>query len=584
MEQSVYWPSVLISHAGTASGHGSMETPTNQSADSRAGGRIDDGPEDDGGFTPPPARQARAAMTCVVLAMFLGALSQTVVATTMPLIIADLGGFDRYTWAATSYMVTATLAYPIVGRLSDIHGRRPFMLLGLAIFSAGSLLLGFCESMTQVVVFRGVQGVGGGTIMTCCYVSVADLFRPKDRGRFHGILGAVYGVSFVVGPVLGGFLAETLSWQWAFLIIGLAGLPVLALTAQVFPKPAAPPEDRNLDLAGMIALVLAVPPLLIALSSGGVQYEWQSPFILGMLLFSLAMIGVFIAFEARARSPIVPLSLYADPVVGISVVIMLLAGFGLYGSVLFLPLFFQAAFGFSAAQSGGLLTPMLLGMVVGGVVAGQVLSGACANHRIQATVCAGLMTAGLFLLSTMDATTGVVRSQVYVAIAGLGVGGIVATLSIGVQNHVPFGVVGVATSALQFFRSVGGVTGLAVLGVVLATRFSSSLEEVVPEAVKGVLADGRFESLQNDPRALVDSAAADRLRTDLAATGPDGAAVAQELLATLGVALLEALGSVFVVAFVAAAAAAGFALFFRVRVRSEPAPGDAKDTDGERQP
>ena len=565
--------------AGVESSDGERPSGSDANADSRDRGRIDHGLEDDGGFTPPPRRQAMAAMACVVLAMFLGALSQTVVATTMPLIIADVGGFDRYTWAATAYVVAATLAFPIVGRLSDIHGRRLFLLLGLVVFSAGSILLGFSESMTQVVVFRAVQGAGGGAVMTCCYVSVADLFRPQDRGRFHGILSAVYGVSFVVGPVLGGFLADALSWQWAFLIIGLAGIPVLALTARVFPKPAAPRENRDLDPIGMIALVLAVPPLLVALSSGGVQHEWRSPFILGMLLFSLVMTGVFIAVEARVRSPIVPLSLHADPVVGLSAVIMLLAGFGLYGSVLFLPLFFQVAFGFSAAESGGLLTPMLLGMVVGGVVAGQVLSGASASYRVQATVSAALMTAGMFLLSTMDATTGVVQSQIYVVIAGLGVGGIVATLSVGVQNHVPFGVVGVATSTLQFYRSVGGVMGLAVLGAMLATRFSSSLEEAVPEAVKTVLADGRFEDLQNDPRALVDSAAADRLRADLSAAGPDGASVAQQLLDSLGVALLEALGSVFVVVCIAAALSLGVALFFRVTVRSEPAPGDTQDID-----
>ena len=391
-------------------------------------------------------------------------------------------------------------------------------------------------------------------------------------------------MSFLVGPVLGGFLADTLSWQWAFLIIGLAGIPVLLLIAQVFPKPAARPEDRDLDPMGMIVLVLAVPPLFVALSSGGVQYEWQSPLVLGMLLFSLAMTGVFVAIEARANSPIMPLSLHADPVVGLAVVIMLLASFGLYGSVLFLPLFFQVAYGFSAAQSGALLTPMLLGMVVGGVVAGQVLSGASANYRIQALICAGIMTAGLFLLSTMNATTGVVQGQTYIVIAGLGVGGIVATLSIGVQNHVPFGIVGVATSALQFYRSVGGVMGLAVLGVVFATRFSSSLEEAVPEAVKTALADGRFEDLQNDPRALVDSAAADTLRADLVAARPDGAAVAQELLAMAGAALLEALSNVFAVAFIAAALSLGVALFFRVTPPSAPAPGDVKDIDGPRQP
>ena len=529
---------------------------------------------DDGGFAAPPARQAMAAMACVVLAMFLAALSQTVVATTMPLIVADLGGFDRYTWAATSYLVTATLAYPIVGRLSDIHGRRPFLLLGLAIFSAGSILLGFSGSMNQVVAYRVVQGAGGGTVMTCCYVAVADLFRPADRGRFHSLLSAVYGVSFVAGPILGGVLADALSWKWAFLLIGLAGMPVMLLTARVFPKPAVRAADRDLDLVGMIVLVLAVAPLLVALSSGGVLYEWWSPLVLGMLLFALVMTGVFAAIETRVKSPIMPLSLYADPVVRVAAVIMLLASFGLYGSVLFLPLFFQAALGFSAAKSGALLVPLLLGMVLGGVVAGQVLSRASGGYRIQALVCAGLMAVGLFLLSTLGAAAGVVLSQVYVVVAGLGVGGLVATLSIGVQNHVPFAIVGAATSALQFYRSIGGVLGLAVLGVVLATRFASSLDEAVPEAVKATLPDGRFEDLQNDPRALVDSAAADRLKDDLAE------AVARELLDALGGALREALEGVFVVACIAAALALGLALFFRISVRPEPAPGDSNDIEG----
>ena len=543
------------------------------------------GRPDYAGFAPPP-KQAVAAMGCVVLAMFLAALSQTVVATTMPLIIADLGGFERYTWAATSYMVTATLAFPIVGRLSDIFGRRLFLLLGMAVFGAGSILLGLSGSMNQVVAFRAVQGAGGGAIMTCCYVAVADLFPAPERGKFHGLLSAVYGVSFIAGPVLGGLLADALSWQWAFLVIGLAGIPVLLLTARVFPRPAALPADRDFDLSGTIALALAVPPLLVALSSGGVMFAWRSPLILGMLLFSLVMIGVFVAVEARAKSPIMPLSLYADPVACVAVVIMLLASFGLYGSVLFLPLFFQAAFGFSAGQSGALLMPMLLGMVLGGVVVGQVLDRASGSYRRVALVCAGLMAAGLLLLSAAEASAGVVRSQVYIVIAGLGAGGVVATLSIGVQNHVPFAIVGVATSALQFYRSVGGLLGLAVLGSVLATRFASRLEQATPEAARAALSEGRFQELQNDPRALVDAAAADRLRTDLAATGADGAALAQEVLDALGTALRDALDGIFAVACIASALALGCAWFFRVTVRREhPSAGvDDGGAPGQGQP
>ena len=518
---------------------------------------------------PAGRRPAASPMACVALAMFLGALSQTVIATTMPLIIADVGGFDQYTWAATSYLVAATLAFPIVGRLSDIHGRRPLLLLGLAIFSAGSILLGFSESMTQVVVYRGVQGVGGGAMMTCCYVSAADLYPPEERGRFHGTLSAVYGVSFVIGPVLGGFLADVLSWQWAFLIIGFAAIPVLALTARVFPGPAAPPEDRSLDLPGMVALALALPPLLVALSTGGARYEWGSPLIIGLLLFSLVMFGVLAAVEKRAKAPVMPLSLHADAVVGRCIVIMLLAGFALYGSVLFLPLFYQAAFGFSASQSGALLTPMLLGMASGGVLAGRALTGATRNYRKQALIYTGLMTAGLFLLSGLDAGMGVLESQFYVVFAGLGVGGVLATLSVSVQNHVTFGVVGTAMSTLQFHRMVGGVVGQAVLGVLLATRFSSSLESEAPEAAKAALSGGRFEELRSDPRALVDSAAAESLRADLAVAGQEAAALAQALQDALVASLLQALGSVYAATFAVAALAAGCALSLRAADRSD---------------
>ena len=188
--------------------------------------------------------------------------------------------------------------------------------------AAGSILLGFSGSINQVVGFRAVQGAGGGTIMTCCYVAVVDLFRPAERGKFHGLLSAVNGVSFVAGPILGGVLADALSWQWAFLVIGLAGIPVVLLTARVYPKPASSPVDRDLDLKGMVALALAVPPLLIALSFGGAVHEWRSPPVLGMLLFSLAMTGVFVAVEARARSPITQLSL-TDSAVSVAVAIML---------------------------------------------------------------------------------------------------------------------------------------------------------------------------------------------------------------------------------------------------------------------
>ena len=218
-------------------------------------------------FSPPPARQVRLSLVCVGLAMLLAALSQTVVASIMPLIVADLGGFDRYTWPSTSYLVAATVAYPIVGRLSDIYGRRGFLIAGIAIFIVGSALVGFSASMNQVIGFRAVQGIGGGMVMTCCYVSIADLFRSEDRGKFQGLLGAIYAVATVAGPVMAVFVAEWLSWHWAFLFIALAGVPVLALSWRIYPRPNSPLQQGELDYPGMAVLVLAVAPVALALSS-----------------------------------------------------------------------------------------------------------------------------------------------------------------------------------------------------------------------------------------------------------------------------------------------------------------------------
>lgn len=518
----------------------------------------------DGEFATPPKRLVVLSMVCVLLAMFLAALSQTVVATLLPIMVADVGGFERYAWAATSYMVAATVAYPIVGRLSDIYGRKRFLIAGMAVFMLGSALVGLSASMTQVVAFRAVQGIGGGVVMTCCYVSIADLFPPQDRGKYHGLIGAAYGVASVAGPILGGFVAERLSWHWAFILIALAGIPVLALMARIYPVHSRCSGNPGLDYPGMIALVFAVVPLFLALSSGGVQYDWDAPQIVGLLAFGLAMIGVFVVLQTRASSPIMPLGIYANRVVSLAVAVTLLTSLGLYGSVLFLPLFFRVVLGVSAAVSGNLLAPMLLGMVTGGIVSGQLISRTGGHYRLQALAGTGLMAVGTYLLSTMNETTNFVACTIYVVIAGLGFGGTVATLSVAVQNTVPFALVGTATSALQFFRSLGGMLGLAVLGAVLARSFSSALDETIPAHVRDALPQGQLEALKNRPAGLGDASAAEWLKAHIADAGPDGAALANMLHDALVTALASALDDVFSIVAVVTALSFVVALFFRV--------------------
>ncbi len=515
-------------------------------------------------FVAPPRRLVMPSLVCVLLAMFLAALSQTVVATLLPLMIADLGGFERYAWAVTSYVVAATVVYPITGRLSDIYGRRRLLIVGMVVFVAGSALVGLSVSMTQVIAFRALQGIGGGLVMTCCYVSIADLFKPEDRGRYQGLYGAVYGVASVAGPVLGGIIAERLSWQWAFMLIALIGLPVLAMTARVYPVHRRVLDDVSLDLPGMTTLVLAVVPILVALSLGGVQYEWAAPQIIGLLAFGLAMIGLFLFLETRAPAPVMPLGIYADRVVSLAVIITLLTSLGLYATVLFLPLFFQVVLGLSTATSGNLLIPMLLGMVGGGVVAGQLLSRANAPYRLLALSGTVIMAVGMYLLSTMDRTTNIFLSISYVLFAGLGYGGIVATLSLAVQNSVPFAIVGAATSSLQFFRSLGGMLGLAVLGAVMTRNFHQTLDETIPDRVREMLPQGGLDTLKNSPVALDDRLVADSLKSQITQARPDGEVLANMLHDALVSAMSGTLSGVFaIVAMVTGVSIVG-AFFFQV--------------------
>ena len=526
------------------------------------------GPGDD--FAP-PRRQVALSLLCVGSAMFLAALSQTVLASIMAPMVADLGGFDRYTWPSTSYLVAATVAYPIVGRLSDIYGRRMFLVIGIVTFIAGSALVGLSTSMNQVIGFRLVQGIGGGMIMTCSYVSIADLFRPEDRGKFLGVLGALYAVATVVGPVMGAFVAEWLSWHWVFLIIALAGVPALALTVRFYPRPNSLPSQSELDYPGMAALVLAVAPVALALSSIGVLYAWDARETIGLLAFGAAMAALFVVIEFRSSSPIMPLGIYRNRAVAVAVVVTLLTSVSLHGFVLFLPLYFHAALGVSVTQAGTMLAPMLLGMVLGAILAGQLLSRAGSHYRMQLLVSTALMAAGMYLFSTLSEGGGfaqsrpILYSQIYLVITALGFGGVVATLSVAVQNAAPFLFVGVATAALQFCRSLGGMVGLAATGAVMVQSFRSGTDVTVPDNVRSALPEGLLESVKEDPQALLDPATAQTLREAIVETGAGDVTVADGLLNSLNLALTEALSDVFTVLWVAVALSFLVALFLNMR-------------------
>ena len=313
-----------------------------------------------------------------MLAMFLAILSQTNLTTAMPRIIAELGGFDRYAWASATYLVAAAIVAPIAGRLSDLYGRKSFLILGLSVFMLGSILASTSRSMTQLIAFRSVQGLGGGIIVVSCVVAIADLFSPDKRGRFQGLAALVFGMASVIGPPLGGFITDRFSWNWVLLINVPAGIPVLLLVLR-FPRRNSRPDISHLDYPGMLTLILAVVSILLALSWGGIENGWDSPVVLGLLGLGLVMATVFVFIELKSESPIMPLEIYRDRMVVAAAALTFLTGFSLYGAALFTPLFFQVIAGATATRSGSVLTPMMLGIVFGGIVSGLTLRRATAN-------------------------------------------------------------------------------------------------------------------------------------------------------------------------------------------------------------
>lgn len=489
-------------------------------------------------------------------ALFLAAMGNTIVGTVLPAVIADLGGFDRYAWASTSYMVTSTIAMPIAGRLADLYGRRVMFLVGVAVFTLASILIGLSQTMNQLILFRALQGIGGGVTIVNAISAAGDLAPPEERGRYHGVAGAVFGLAAVAGPLAGGFIIDRAHWSWAFLVNVPIGLAVLARLARSYPRHAGSSGQRPvIDYAGIAALATGTMCVLVALSVGGVLYPWGSSQVIGLLAFGLAITGLFIAIESRAAWPIVPLGIYRSRIVLVSVSAYFLIGFMMFGAILFIPLYFQAVQGTSAAQSGAFLVPILLGIVVGAGASGHLLSRSGVSYRAVALPSTVLAAAGMLTLSTLAPETGGAVAVAYILAMGIGIGGVTSAFMVAAQNAVPHRNVGAATAALQFQRSVGGTVGVALMGAVVAQRASSRFLDILPETLRARLPDGWLESMA-PAGSLLDSTV-----RELAG----GAEAAESVSGYFTTALSGALDDAFVVGGVVAALAVVSALLLRAK-------------------
>jgi len=492
-----------------------------------------------------PRRQVLITLAGVLLAMFLSSLDQTVVGTAMWKISNDLHGFTQYTWVTTAYIITSTIAIPITGKLTDMYGRKWFYVSGIAIFLAGSLLCGFSHTMTQLIFFRGFQGIGAGIMMANAFTVIGDIFPPAERGKYQGLMAGTFGLSSIIGPTLGGYITDTLSWHWVFFVNIPLGVLILALFIFFFPHFRPDQLKHKIDYLGITTLILAVVPMLVALTWGGVEYPWGSARIISMFVFSAVMIPLFILFESRAEEPIIPMWLFKNRIVSVSVFIIFITGFGMFGGIIFIPLFFQGVLGQSATNSGTFLTPMMLGMIAGSIISGQLLSRAGGHYRLQGMVGLGVMALGMWLLSQMSAETSNIRAITNIVVTGFGLGITMPLYVVAVQNAIPYSALGAATSSAAFFRSIGGAFGLAIFGSVMNNRFATELMGGLSPQAKAIIPREQLVELAHDPQH-----AAEQLKSLFEPLGAQGTALFEQVMHTLKSALNSGITEVFFIALI----------------------------------
>ena len=441
--------------------------------------------------TPFTHRQILIIFTGLMAGLFLAALDQTIVATALPTIVGELGGLDYYSWVVTAYLLSSTVCTPLYGKLGDIYGRRVTIQAAIAIFLVGSLLAGVAPGMLELVLFRGIQGLGAGGVMALTFAVVGDIVSPRQRGRYIGYLAATWAFASVIGPLVGGFIVDTTTWRWVFLINIPVGVAALAVISRVLRLPAVPRPAR-IDIGGAGLLVGGIGLLLLALVWGGTEYAWGSPTIIALAVSGVAMTAIFLWWETRVSEPLLPLRLFRNGIYAVASALGFLIGFALFGGVVFLPLFLQVVNGVSATDSGLLVLPLTAGIVVGSVGSGR-LTTSTGRYKIFPIVGSALAAAGMYLLSGMVAETARVMSSVYMVVLGLGVGMVLQVSLLAVQNAVEHADLGIATSSAQFFRLLGGSFGVAIFGAIMNARLLAELPLRIPAdalaAVRGEVTD-----------------------------------------------------------------------------------------------